>query len=175
VRLCLQNRVPALAVALVVAVAAPVAAVAKKKPKPPESGTAAHDGYLAVEDGKGVVQIAARGSVIGRVGQGRILVIDANPYDAVRPRIRGARWHARRSRKMTVYGGRNLRYRLAGGFFRLRLAGLGIDLSAVGRGAVTLKGDVRYADTGVYSLNGGDFTPLPYETTTVQLAAPPPP
>ena len=68
----------------------------------------------------------------------------------------------------------SLRFRLAGGSYRLRIRGLGADLSAVGRGTVVMNGSERFADTGLYSLNGDEFLPVPYERTTLQLAAPPP-
>jgi hypothetical protein len=153
-----------LAVGLTLAVAVPAAYSSRGKPKP-----RGQDGTLSIEDGKGTVQIAARGSVLGQLDNGRLIVTDTKPYDQKRPTIRGATWHRRRSRTTVEYGGRDLHYRIAGGFYRIKIVGLGIDLSAVGRGSVTLQGDARYADTGLYSLNGAEFVPVPYERTTLQL------
>ncbi len=132
------------------------------------------DGTLSIQNGKGVVQIAARGTIIGRIDQGTVLAIDRNPNDGSTPIVKGGR-----IRQVTLtrqlHQGRNIRFRLVGGFYRLKVQGRGISLSAVGRGAVTLNGDERFADTGVYSLNGGDWVPVPYDLETVQLAASAPP
>jgi hypothetical protein len=137
------------------------------------SGGKKADGTLAVQDGKGVVQIAARGTIIGRIDQGTVLAIDRNPNDGSTPIVRGGRIRVVTLTRQ-VHQGRNIRFRLVGGFYRLRVQGRGISLSAVGRGSVTLNGDERFADTGLYSLNGGDWVPVPYDPETVQLAAPAP-
>jgi hypothetical protein len=144
-------------------VAFPAVAGAKQAP--------ARDGSLAIRDGKGTIQIMAKGTILGQLQRGQIRVVDQNPFDSIRPHVTGFDWKLRRSRTTIVYGGRDLRYRLAGAFFRVKLTGLGVDLSAVGRGTVILQGDLRYADTGLYSLNASDFTPVPYEKTTLKLVA----
>jgi hypothetical protein len=137
------------------------------------SGGKKADGTLSVQDGKGVVQIAARGTIIGRIDQGTVLAIDRNPNDGSTPIVKGGRVRLVTLTRQ-VHQGRNIRFRLVGGFYRLKVQGRGISLSAVGRGAVTLNGDERFADTGLYSLNGGDWVPVPYGPETVQLAAPAP-
>ena len=50
-----------------------------------------------------------------------------------------------------------------------RLTGRRINISAVGRGAIVLDGDERYADTGMYSPNGEEFLPVPYERIGLPL------
>jgi hypothetical protein len=131
----------------------------------------AGDGTLSVQGAKGIIQIAARGTFIGRVKQGQVLVIDRNPNDGSVEIVRGGR-----VRQLTEtrewHQGRNIRFRLSGGLYRLKIQGRGINLAAVGHGSVTLDGDERYADTGIYSLNGGDFLPVPYDPESLQLAAP---
>ena len=136
------------------------------------SGAKASDGTLSVHGARGVIQIAARGTIIGRVDQGIVRVVDRNPFDSATPVVRGGKCRPCNART-TVRQGKNIRFRLAGGFFRLRVEGVMINLDAVGRGSVTMNGDERYADTGVYSLNGGDFVPVPYERLSLQLAGPP--
>jgi hypothetical protein len=138
------------------------------------AGSKKADGTLAVQDGKGVVQIAARGTIIGRIDQGTVLAIDRNPNDGSTPIVKGGRIRLL-TQTRTVHQGRNIRFRLVGGFYRLKVQGRGISLSAVGRGAATLNGDERFADTGLYSLNGGDWIPVPYDAETVQLSAQVPP
>jgi hypothetical protein len=135
------------------------------------SAAKATDGTLSVQGARGVIQIAARGTIIGRVDQGIVKVVDRNPFDSATPVVRGGKCRPCNP-KTIVRRGNNIRFRLAGGFFRLRVEGVAINLDAVGRGSVTLNGDERYADTGVYSLNGGDFVPVPYERVSLQLAGP---
>ncbi|MDQ3894814.1 MAG: hypothetical protein M3292_09180 [Actinomycetota bacterium] len=145
--------------ALVFVVGIP-AAFAVRRPRP--------DGTLSVRDGRGLVKLAASGSFIGRIDSGRIVAIDATPNNANYPIVFGGKLRRETSR-VTEVSGPNIRFRLVGGFYRLRIEGAGVDLSAVGRGNATLDGDDRSSDTGVYSLNGADFQPLPYEPTTLQL------
>jgi hypothetical protein len=130
-----------------------------------------NDGTLSVRAAKGVVQVAARGTIIGRLTKGQVLV--QHP-PALSPVVKGGRLR-QLTNKRVMRQGRNIRFRLTGGFYRLRVSGRGIEINAVGRGSVTMDGDERYADTGLYSLNGDDFLPVPYERETVQLTAPPPP
>jgi len=166
-RLRLLLRLVAVSGAALLLLLPPVAGGARK----PRAG----DGTLSVQGGRGIVQIAARGSIIGRINQGQVKVIDRDPYDAAVPVVRGGRCRPRQCNETTIVRqGRNIRFRLVGGFFRLKVNGRGIELAAVGHGSVTLNGDERFADTGLYSLNGDDLLPVPYEPETMQLAAPPP-
>jgi hypothetical protein len=129
-----------------------------------------NDGTLSLRGGKGVIQIAARGTILGRATQGQVLVIDRNPFDASKPIVRGGRAQVITNRRV-IRQGRNIRFRLPAGLYRLRVKGRGIEINAVGRGSVTMDGDERYADTGLYSLNGEDFLPVPYESVTMPLVA----
>ena len=131
------------------------------------------DGTLSVRDGRGLVQITARGTIIGHVDFGQVQVVDRSPNDATEPVVRGGRLLERTDTTKTREG-RNIRFRLTSGSYRLKVRGVGFDLAAVARGSVTLNGDERFADTGLYSLNGNEFLPVPYERTVLQLAAPPP-
>jgi hypothetical protein len=145
------------------------ATAGKARPKP-------GDGTLSVRDGRGTVHFIARGTVIGRVDVGEVVAVDRNPFDDNEPILRGGRSpRGGQTETTTTRVGRNIRFRLTGGAYRLTIRGRGIDLAAVGKGSVTLNGDERFADTGLYSLNGGEFNPVPYERTTLQLAAQPPP
>ena len=56
-----------------------------RAPKPTQDGT------LSVREGRGMVQLSAKGSVTGRFDRGKIVVTDPNPYDANRPVVYGAR------------------------------------------------------------------------------------
>ncbi len=150
---------------LVVVVALPAVAAARR--------TRPAEGTLSIRDGKGTVQIAARGSTIGSVDRGEVIAIDGNPLDDQYPILKGGRL-TRLTDRLEARRGKTIRFRLVGGFHRVKIVGAGIHLSAVGRGSVTLDGDERSADTGEYSLNGTAFQPVPHERTSVQLAPQPP-
>ncbi|MDQ3874398.1 MAG: hypothetical protein M3322_02440 [Actinomycetota bacterium] len=151
---------------LVFLVAIPAVAAARR----PRAG----DGTLSVRDGRGTVQIVARGSTIGSIDRGEVVATDGNPRDDNYPALSGGRV-TKLSGRVEARRGKNIRFRLVGGFHRVKIVGSGIDLSAVGRGSVTLDGDERSGDTGEYSLNNQEFAPLPAEPTPLKLAPPPPP
>jgi hypothetical protein len=138
-----------------------------------ERGPRATDGTLAIRDGNGVFQLAVRGSLVGRVEDAeRLVVVDPNPFDRRRPVVRGWEDRRRLGPRKVVFEGDDLRLRSARGFFRFTIVGTGVNLSMVGVGSVTMKGDESFADTGVYSLNGAEFLAVPYERVTIQVGAP---
>ena len=135
----------------------------------------ASNGTLSIREGRGIVQLDARGSMTGRVN-GRLTVNDPKPYDAKRPVVYGAAKTIYRSAKTTIYQGKNIRFRLGGARFVIRMEGKAIFLSAIARGTGTLDGlgdpaaNVFY--DGVWSLNDEPYHSLPDEPTTFELAAP---
>jgi hypothetical protein len=142
---------------------------------PALAGRPVTDGTLSVKDGKGVVQLSARGSLIGRFERGKVTITDPNPYDARRPTVLGAEVIVYRSAKTTVYSGRDVRIRIGGGLTHVKIEGRGIYVSAVGRGTGMINGSgsiqagVFY--DGVWSLNDDDYRSLPDDPTAFQLAA----
>jgi hypothetical protein len=114
----------------------------------------AGDGTLSVNDGNGRVVIVARGGVIGRFDSGMVTIFDRTPTDAFEAKV----WNAARDRELGVAGerhvGANVRFRLIGGEFRIVIVGKGIDVSAVGNGTVTLRGEGK--SPGLYSFEGED-------------------
>lgn len=124
----------------VLALAAPVLALAANR--------GFGDGTLSVADARGVVLIRARGGVIGQVDRGQVTITDLNPADDAEPIVSGDD-SSRILGAATVYSGRDVRFRIVGGAFRILVRGAGIDLSAVGTGLVLLQGDVR--SPGVFS------------------------
>lgn len=130
----------------------------------PAGGLAARtdpgDGTLSVRDGRGTFTIAARGGVIGSFAKGSVVVIDPIPDDGTGPIVSGDDWHVDKSDTTTVYGGTKVRFRLIGGKFRIRVQGVGINLSVVGKGQVILRGKGT-DDDGSYALNGGAWTSIP--------------
>jgi len=128
------------------ALAVPVAAAA---------GTHAGEGTVSVEAGRGKVAIEARGAVIGRLANGSVTIWDLTPDDAYEPVVYGDDHPVRLVAETGVrYSGTGMRFRVIGGRYRIAIAGRGIDLSAVGRGWVTVKGEGF--DPGVYSVDGAD-------------------
>lgn len=151
----------------------PATAFARQVAKPP-----ATNGTLSIREGRGIVQLSARGSMTGRV-RGRIAVTDPNPYDAKRPVVYGATKTTYRTEKTTVYQGRNVRFRLIGSLYSIRIEGRAIFMSAVGRGQGRLDGDGN-AEAGIFfdgswSLNDEPYHSLPDDSTYFELVAPPPP
>jgi hypothetical protein len=159
-----------LLVALVSVVLATVALAGEAVRPPMEDGT------LTVREGRATIQLRMKGTVIGRLGKGRLTVTDSS--DGATIIVRGDKDEIPISGRVTVYSGRNIRFRVADGKrFVVKLAGKGLNFSAVGRGDGWMDG---YGDPdggvfydGTYSMNGVEFPTLPNERTRFELAAPP--
>ena len=163
-----------LLVPFLILLALPAAAYSSIGAPPPQ-----RDGTLSIREGRGLVQLSARGSVTGRFDRGKMTVTDPNPYDSKRPVVYGSSKTIYRSDKTTIYQGRNIRFRLIGALFHTKIEGRGIFLSAVGRGSGILDGA---GDTsagifydGVWSLNDEPYHSLPDDVTGFQLIAVPTP
>ncbi len=140
-------------------------------------------GVLSVQGGKGVVMLELRGSVLGLLGSGSIVVVDRTPRDRYVGIVTGRRLTQQRlSPTRMLYRGQGLRFRMLGGGYRIVIRGVGIAVSAVGRGVVSLEGERRFPedDAGVYSVDGVDCgvepatcTPLPDEPVRFKLGPPP--
>jgi hypothetical protein len=143
----------------------------------PANAAAPPNGTLEVRDGKGRVELSARGSIIGRIERGKVTVIDPNPRDARRPVVLGAeRRRTSRNGKTTVYTGRDIRVRSTGAFVHVSFDGKNIQVSAVARGRGLIQGSadpfLTNAD-GVWSLNDEPYQSLPETLTGFQLVGPP--
>jgi len=130
------------------------------------------DGALILKDASGRVVIQARGGVIGRFDQGALVVRDPNPDDDLEAVVTGAAKTKPLDEFVTVYSGKNIRFRFIGGRFKitLRKETTGIDLSAIGKGNVTLQG-AGTLDDGTYSFNGDKPKPLPLIEQPFTLSA----
>ncbi len=138
----------------------------------------AGEGTLSVEDGRGKVNVQARGGLIGRLDRGTITIFDTTPNDANIPVVSG---HDQRPQAVGAtglrYRGAGIRFRVIGGGFRVVIQGRGIDLSVVGRGSGFLEGESF--DPGLYSLDGEDCRtdastcePLPQPGVRFKLGGP---
>ena len=125
------------------------------------------DGTLVVKNGQAprgvpVVTLIVTGAAIGRVTNlGTIVIDDSTPNDPFSPEVTGSLAQDT-SDTATKWTGTNMKFRAVGGTYKVTIYGSGVDLSAVGRGYVTLSGvpDTTSGD-GVYSLNGDNFRSLP--------------
>lgn len=137
----------------------------------------AGEGTLSVDNGRGKVTVQAKGAILGRIASGSVVVYDLTPNDLYEPFVSGDDYVRLVGETGIQYGGVGLRFRLAGGRYRIVVNGRGIDLSVVGKGAGTIRSDGE-AGPGVYSLDGADCRktpetcrPLPEVTKVFQLGA----
>jgi len=120
----------------------------------------ATDGTLSVQDARGTITISARGGVIGSFARGSVTISDPIDGDGTGPIVTGDDWSKERDSTTTTWGGTKVRFRIIGGYFRVVVRGRGINLSLVGTAKVTLDG-AGTEDDGSYSVNGGDYIPVP--------------
>lgn len=130
------------------------------------------DGSLVVQSGRGVVSIFARGGIIGRFDSGRLLVDLPLDSEGSGPIVYGAERIREIGLTRTLYIGEDLRFRLIGGAYRVRITAVGMDISAVGRGFAMLDGS-GFTDAGRYSANGSAFQAMPSSPTRVMLGTAP--
>jgi hypothetical protein len=138
-------------------------------------GPAPENGTLSVREGRGMVQLSAKGSITGRV-RGKATITDPNPYDSNRPVVYGATKTTYRNAKTTVYQGKNVRFRLLGALYKVKLDGRAIFLSAVAHGQGTVDGAGDPAANifydGTMSLNDEPYHSLPNDPTPIVVEAP---
>lgn len=140
-------RKPLLLLALL-ALALPVTAV---------SATSAAEGTLSVDDGRGKLNVRARGGVIGRLDRGSVTIFDLTPGDPNVPVVSGDDQPVLLVGENGLrYRGTGLRFRVIGGTFRIVIQGRGIDVSVVGKGEGFIEADGESLEPGVYSLDGAD-------------------
>jgi hypothetical protein len=135
-----------------------------------------NDGALSVKNADGRVVIVGKGVVIGRFDKGQITIKDPNPFDGTGPIVTGADSTQSLGEKTTRYSGSNVRFRMIGGSFSITVFGTDIDLSAIGRGLVTLdgtgvKGNAENND-GTYASNGAPAQQFPTFKFTFPLGPP---
>jgi hypothetical protein len=138
--------------AVLAALLAPAAATARS--------TGVTDGTLSVKDGRGIITIQGRGGVIGSFAKGAVTINDPIDGDGTGPIVNGDEWSKERNDTTTTWGGTHVRFRMLGGTFKIVVRGRGINLSLVGKATVTLNG-AGTDDDGTYSVNGGDYSPIP--------------
>jgi hypothetical protein len=156
---------------LLVLLALLIPAAAQSSSSVPQNGT------LSIREGRGIVQLDARGSITGRLS-GKITITDPKPYDSKRPVVYGATKTIYKNVRTTTYQGKNVRFRLIGARFNFRIQGRAIFVSAIARGNGMLDGSgdpsANIFYDGTWSLNDSPPDSLPDTATTFQLAPAPP-
>jgi len=129
------------------------------------------DGSLAVDNARGVIVLNVRGGIIGRMDSGTLEITDPVAGDGIAPVVKGYQSKVQLGPRHWQYeGDGDIRFRLIGGLYRVTVAGWGIDLSVVGRGAVVLDGSGFAGEQpGRFSINGGRYLPMPDELTRYAL------
>jgi hypothetical protein len=150
-----------LLILLVIGLAAPAGALAVKE--------LPGDGSLVVDNARGLVTIRARGGIIGRFDSGRIVIEDPVDGDGSGPFVYGADRIRELGPRTFLYIGEDVRFRLIGGAYRVTINATGMDISAVGRGTVTLDGSLFSEQPGRFQINGGSWQPMPDEATRFSL------
>jgi hypothetical protein len=147
--------------ALFAALAAPAAALSAER--------AADDGTLSVVNADGVVNVVARGGVIGNCDQCRVWITDPVSGDGTGPVVTGWEDMDPVTDIKSKWSGKDVRFKLIGGFFRLRVVGSGITLYAVGQGSGSIKGALT--NTGTWALNDQTPRQLPDTIKPFQLTS----
>ena len=148
---------------LVVLAAVPAAALAR--------GKSTGDGVFELKSAALVNKssITGKGAIWGQLDRGTITVTDRNVNDSIWPLVSGgvASTHSTSDGGTTTYTGRDIRFRFAGGRFKIVISGLGVDLTAVGIGKATLTGNANVDDDGEWALDGGEWFPVTLSQTVV--------
>jgi hypothetical protein len=141
---------------LAAALAAPVAA----------SASGGDTGTLSVKNATGLVSVAARGVLLGHCDRCSVTITDPDPSDGSAPVVLPLSvLRTSLTDTKTAYQGNDLRFKLIGGFFRVKIVGTGIDVSAVADGNAVLDN----GSAGTYSRNGNPYLPMPSFKVPLQL------
>jgi hypothetical protein len=133
------------------------------------------DGSLVVKDANGVITLQGDGLVFGQFDRGTLTVLDYTPDSNAAPTVSGAKMKLSGGTLTVRYVGSHVRFLFPGGKYVLRFEGIGIDISAVGKGAVQVTGRGT-VDDGTFAVNGSKallLTPLPSWAFYGSLASPP--
>jgi hypothetical protein len=134
------------------------------------------DGSLSVKRGRGVLTLKLKGTVIGRVNNGRVQIRDFRPLDSNDPRITCHTRIRHIGAGTWVCKSKKIGFRVDDGRFNVNVRGSGIWISAVGHGPVSVDGagDQGFND-GVMSVDSAPYASLPDFPTNLYLGTPPPP
>ena len=120
---------------------------------------------VSLRDGVGFASISRRGSLLVRVGYGRIWITDLP--GGSKPSVSCDRRARRVNERTVVYKGSGVSCRVFGGPWRARMRGRNIDADGVVLGYLTLD---REGSNGWYSIDGSGYRRWPLARTTFRLA-----
>jgi hypothetical protein len=122
--------------------------------------------------GVGSAIVVRRGAVLGGMRRGKIRIVNLAGGPAPQGFVRGCEHRNGSWGGVLVCRGRDLRFLVHDGTWRLRLRGRGIDVSGVVRGRLSL-GPLSAAvgSSGSYSIGDGPRRPWPSAWQTFRLAA----
>ena len=133
------------------------------------SAASRSDGTLSVKRGKGQIKVKLHGTVIGSMAYGSVRIRDLTPFDGQAAQFRHCRLRPVNA-STDLCTGKKLSFRALDGGYVVTTKGSGTFLSAVGRGTATLDGaGDGTTPTGVMSLDGGPYQPIPVDPTTYLL------
>ena len=157
-----MRRFPLLLVLVAALVAPALALAASRMPG---------DGALSVQRLNGTIFIVGKGAVLGQFDRGKVTIEDPRPGDGGPAVFSGCERYRDLSDTKSMCSGADVRFRLIGGTFRVRVQGTGVSLSVAGKATVTMTG-AGSTDDGTYSVNGGDtYRAVPPITTTLLIGA----
>jgi hypothetical protein len=141
------------------------------------SASTAFGGSVASGDGSLVVSSASarllvvygNGLIFGHINQGTLTIVDYHGGDPSSVQVSGSVLKLQ-SGSGTQYSGSDIRFLFPNGHYTLRFDGVGIDISAVGKGSASAIG-VGSADDGSMGTNGGKGVPLGPTPTTLVFGA----
>jgi hypothetical protein len=131
------------------------------------ASSAADDGTLSVKNADGVILVVARGTIIGACDKCRVSIVDPSPDDGAPPVVDGAETHKDLSDTHDLYLGTDVRFRLVGGFFKIKVSGYGVDLGVVAKGWGRIQ--AYDSNTGTFSVNGAPRRLLPADREVFTL------
>jgi hypothetical protein len=121
---------------------------------------------VSLRDGVGYASIVRRGSLLMRIGRGRIAITDLPGGET--PSVNCDRRGRRVNQATVVYRGRRISCRVFGGPWRVRLRGRNIDADGVVLGSLTLDREGR---RGWYSIDGSRYRLWPASRTSYKLGS----
>jgi hypothetical protein len=132
------------------------------------------DGVLELRDvNADKATVIGRGAIWGQVDSGQLKVTDRFPADNLVPFVSGADRTIPMEPGVTVYKGKNIHFRFAGGRYQFSIVGRGIDLTAVGVGVAYLAADVLADDGGDFAVDNGKPQSVPLVEKKVRFGAAP--
>lgn len=120
---------------------------------------------VQLANGRGLATIVSReGAILGSVGRGSVTIRDLPHGERTSVQVWGCEQRRRLNRRTRVCAGRDVRFVVRYGAWRVTMRGRDIDASAVVEGRLTLAGTA-----GTFSLDGGDSLSWPRSAETFDL------